>query len=55
MLYLQQSRWFMLPEERDAANLWDMLNASDNVSQFMQGVSFDNFIRERKLQAAVDL
>ena len=44
----------MQTEERDAAHLWDMLNAADNVSQFMQGVSFDNFMRERKLQAAVE-
>ena len=45
----------MQAEERDAAHLWDILNAADNVSQFMQGVSFDNLMRERKLQAAVDL
>jgi uncharacterized protein with HEPN domain len=45
----------MQTEERDAAHLWGMLNAADNVSQFMQGVSFDSFMGERKLQAAVDL
>ena len=44
----------MQTEERDAAHLWDMLNAAEHVSQFMQGVSFDNFMRERKLQAAVE-
>ena len=44
----------MQTEERDAAHLWDMLNAAENVSQFLQGVSFDNFMRERKLQAAVE-
>ena len=44
----------MQTEERDAAHLWDMLNAAENVSQFMQGVSFDNFMRQIKLQAAVE-
>ena len=44
----------MQTEERDAAHLWDMLNAAENVSQFLQGVSFDNYMRERKLQAAVE-
>ena len=44
----------MQTEERDAAHLWDILNAAENVSQFLQGVSFDNFMRERKLQAAVE-
>jgi len=44
----------MQTEERDAAHLWDMLNTADNVSRFMQGISFDSFMRERKLQAAVE-
>jgi uncharacterized protein with HEPN domain len=54
MLYLRQSRWFMQTEERDTANLWDMLNAAENVSQFMQDVNFEDFMRGRKLQAAVE-
>ena len=45
----------MQTEERDAAHLWDMLNAAEHVSQFMQGVSFDIFcVKENfRLQLSV--
>jgi hypothetical protein len=33
----------MLPEERDAAHLWDMLSAAREVRTMLQGVSLEQF------------
>ena len=33
----------MLPEERDAAHLWDMLSAAREVRTMPQGVSLEQF------------
>jgi uncharacterized protein with HEPN domain len=44
----------MLSEERDAANIWDMLDAAKTIVQFTNDVKFEYFIQDRKLQLAVE-
>jgi len=44
----------MLPDERDAAYLWDMLDAARTVQQFTAGLDFAEYMRDRKLQLAVE-
>jgi uncharacterized protein with HEPN domain len=44
----------MLPSERDAAYLWDMLEASRTVREFLRDIRFDQYIQDRKLQMAVE-
>lgn len=44
----------MRPEDRDAALLWDMHEAAREVVEFVQGVSFVAFTRDKKLRYAVE-
>lgn len=44
----------MRPEERDAALLWDMLDASRAVRDFTAGVTFEAYVADRRLQFAVE-
>ena len=44
----------MQPEERDAAYLWDMLQASRDILEFTQGVSLADFSANKMLQMAVE-
>ena len=44
----------MQPEERDLAYLWDMVEASRDVGEFIGGVSFDQFANNKMLRYAVD-
>lgn len=44
----------MQPNERDAAYVWDMLEAARNIQNFMAGVRFEEFLRDLKLQYAVE-
>ena len=44
----------MRPEERDAAYLWDMLDTAKTVRDFVAGASFYTYLRDRKLQLAVE-
>ena len=44
----------MRPEQRDAAYLWDMLDAALAVREFTSGLSFENYLVDRKLQFAVE-
>lgn len=44
----------MLPEARDAAYLWDMLDAARTVSRFVAGVRIDQYLEDKKLQLAVE-
>ena len=44
----------MSPVERDAAYLWDMLDAARTIQKFATGVSFEEFLRDRKLQLAIE-
>ncbi|MBU2609335.1 MAG: DUF86 domain-containing protein [Chloroflexi bacterium] len=44
----------MLPIERDAAYLWDMLDSARTIQEFMAGMRFEEFLRDRKLQLAIE-
>ncbi len=44
----------MRPEERDAAYLWDMLDAARTVKSFISDVTVKQYIEDRKLQMAVE-
>jgi len=44
----------MQPEERDAAYIWDMLDAGKTVVEFTQGLSLSDYLKDRKLQLAVE-
>jgi uncharacterized protein with HEPN domain len=44
----------MQPEERDAAYLWDMLQASRDSLEFTRGVSLDEYNSNKMLQMAVE-
>jgi uncharacterized protein with HEPN domain len=44
----------MQPEERDAAYLWDMLDAARAIESFVAGVRVADYARNRQLQYAVE-
>jgi uncharacterized protein with HEPN domain len=44
----------MQPGERDAGYLWDMLDSARTVRDFVAGVRFEEFLRDRKLQLAIE-
>ncbi len=44
----------MRPDERDAACLWDMLQAARAVREFTEGVSLDSYKTDLKLRSAVE-
>lgn len=44
----------MRPEEREAAHLWDMLEAARLVLEFTQGCSFEQFMEDIKTRLAVE-
>jgi uncharacterized protein with HEPN domain len=44
----------MQPEERDAAYLWDMLDAAQAVQEFAAGKSLREFLDDRMLRSAVE-
>ena len=44
----------MLPIEKDAAYLWDMLDSARTIQEFMAGMRFEEFLRDRKLQLAIE-
>ena len=44
----------MQPDKRDPAYLWDMLDAAQTVCEFTAGVSYEEYLRDRKLQLAVE-
>jgi len=44
----------MQPEDRDAAYLWDMLDASDSILGFIKAKSFEAYLQDRMLQLAVE-
>jgi hypothetical protein len=45
----------MLPIEKDAAYLWDMLDSARTIQEFIAGMRFEEFLRDRKLQLAIEL
>ena len=44
----------MLPDERDAAYLWDMLDAARVICEFTKGMDLEQYLRDRMTQAAVE-
>lgn len=44
----------MRPEDRDAAYLWDMLDAARTVLRITAGVGSDRYLQDRTLQLAVE-
>jgi uncharacterized protein with HEPN domain len=44
----------MQPSERDAGYLWDMLDSARTVQDFVAGLRFEEFLRDRKLQLAIE-
>ena len=44
----------MLPDKKDAALLWDMLNAATEIAQFVEGVTYNDFQSNKMLRYAVE-
>ncbi len=44
----------MLPEERDAASLWDMCDAARDIISWVGGISYDHFCENEMLHSAVE-
>ena len=44
----------MQPEQRDAAYLWDMLDAAQMVEQLSEGLNFAQYSNDRRTQLAVE-
>ena len=44
----------MQPDQRDAAYLWDMLDASRTVEQLISGLDFTQYSNDRRTQLAVE-
>jgi uncharacterized protein with HEPN domain len=44
----------MQTEERDAAYLWDMLDAAKTIVEFTKGINYVSYLKDRKLQLAVE-
>lgn len=44
----------MPPENRDAAYIWDMLDAARTVQEFTTGLTLEDYLLDRKLQLAVE-
>jgi uncharacterized protein with HEPN domain len=40
--------------KRDPANLWDMLEAAERIQHFLRGKTFEDFLRDDMLRAAVE-
>ena len=44
----------MQPEQRDAAHLWDMLDAAQTAQQLISGYDFTQYSQDRRTQLAVE-
>ena len=44
----------MQPDERDAGYLWDMLDSAKTVREFTQGVSYHQYLTDKKMRLAVE-
>ena len=44
----------MQPEQRDAAYLWDMLDAAQTVEQLSSGFDFTQYSNDRRTQLAIE-
>ena len=41
-------------DERDQAYLWDMLEAAKEITAFLKGVRYDDFVRSKMIRSAVE-
>lgn len=41
-------------EERDQAYLWDMLEAVKEITAFLKGIRYDDFVRSKMIRSAVE-
>jgi len=44
----------MRPEERDAAYIWDILDAAQSICDFTAGVKYHQYLGDRMLQLAIE-
>jgi len=44
----------MQPDARDAAYLWDILDAAEDICKFTKDMDLDQYLRDRMTQAAVE-
>lgn len=44
----------MQPEERDKAYLWDMLDAARAIRSFTDEITYEQYLRDRKVQMACE-
>jgi uncharacterized protein with HEPN domain len=44
----------MRPDERDPGYIWDILDASRSIRDFTRGATQDAYLKDRKLQLAVE-
>lgn len=44
----------MQPEERDAAYVWDMLDAAKTAVELAEGLEYHHYSQDRKLQLAIE-
>lgn len=44
----------MRPDERDAAYLWDMLDAAQTVEELSSGIDFPRYEQDRRTQLAIE-
>lgn len=44
----------MQPEDKDSAYLWYMLDAARTVAQFTSGLTIEKYLKDRKLQLAIE-
>jgi len=44
----------MLPEDKDSAYIWDMLDAAQTVAQFTSGITIEKYLKDRKIQLAIE-
>jgi uncharacterized protein with HEPN domain len=44
----------MPPTHREAGYIWDMLDAARAIQRFMAGMRFEEFLKDRKLQLAIE-
>lgn len=41
-------------EERDQAYLWDMLEAAKEITAFLKGVRYDDFVHSKMIRSAIE-
>ena len=44
----------MLPEARDAAYLWDMVEAARRIQKYTEGLTLDRYLKDDMVQSAVE-